>query len=71
MAKSIGFHILFQNGLAKQALERYSETFDNYALDRLDLYQDHGCSLTAQLSNAVNSFTSGKAILIAQPQVGS
>lgn len=36
---SIGFHILFQNGLAKQALERYSEIFDDYTLDRLDIYE--------------------------------
>ena len=42
MAKSIGFHILFQNGQAKQALERYGEIFDDYALDRLDLYQGDG-----------------------------
>ena len=31
MAKSIGFHILFQNGQAKQALERYGEIFDALA----------------------------------------
>ena len=38
MAKSIGFHILFQNGRAKEALERYGEIFDDFALVRLDLY---------------------------------
>ncbi|WP_419916849.1 hypothetical protein [Candidatus Poriferisodalis sp.] len=29
MAKSIGFHSLFQNGQAKQALERYGEIYDD------------------------------------------
>jgi len=38
MAKSIGFHLLFQNGSAKEAVERYGEVFDDYELDRLDLY---------------------------------
>ena len=52
MAKSIGFHILFQNGLARQASERYSETFDNHALDRLDLYQGDGDGPAGQVKNA-------------------
>lgn len=38
MANSVSTHILFQNGLAKEAVERYGEIFDGYELDRLDLY---------------------------------
>lgn len=52
MAKSIAFHILFQNGLAKQALERYSEIFDNYELESLDLYQGDGDGPAGQVKVA-------------------
>ena len=38
MAKSIGFHLLFQNGQAKEAVERYGEIFEDFELRRLDLY---------------------------------
>ena len=42
MARSIDFHILFQNGKAKQAIEWYQEVFDDFTLDRLDLYDGDG-----------------------------
>lgn len=38
MARSVDFHILFQNGKARDALERYGQVFGDFALDRLDLY---------------------------------
>jgi len=40
MAKSVGIHLLFQNGMGNQALERYSEIFDDYELVQLDLYAE-------------------------------
>ena len=52
MAKSIDFHILFQNGQAKQALERYGDVFDDYTLDRLDLYQGDGDGPAGQVKVA-------------------
>jgi predicted 3-demethylubiquinone-9 3-methyltransferase (glyoxalase superfamily) len=42
MAKSVDFHILFQNGRAEQALERYQEIFDDFALNQLVLYHGDG-----------------------------
>ena len=52
MAKSVDFHILFQNGLARQALEHYGEVFDDYALDRLDLYRGDGDGPAGQVKVA-------------------
>ena len=52
MAKSIDFHILFQNGRAKEALERYGEIFDDYAIDRLDLYPADSGGLAGQVQVA-------------------
>ena len=52
MAKSIGFHVLFQNGLARQALERYGEIFDDYAVERLELYQGEGDGPAGQVKVA-------------------
>lgn len=42
MARSVDFHILFQNGKAREALDRYAEIFDDFAINRLDLYQGDG-----------------------------
>ena len=42
MVKSIGIHILSQNGRAKEAVERYREIFDDFELDRLELYEGNG-----------------------------
>ena len=39
MVGSVDFHLLFQNGRAKDAVERYCEIFDDYELLRLDLYE--------------------------------
>ncbi len=52
MAKSIGFHILFQNGLAKQALERYSEIFDDYELNSIEFYEGEGDGPAGQVKVA-------------------
>ncbi|MEO1055339.1 MAG: VOC family protein [Actinomycetota bacterium] len=42
MATSIDIHLLFQNGMAKEAIERYAEVFDDFVLHRLDLYEGDG-----------------------------
>lgn len=38
MAKSIGTHLVFQNGLAKDAVERYGEVFSDFELIQMDLF---------------------------------
>ncbi|MDG2263367.1 MAG: VOC family protein [Actinomycetota bacterium] len=52
MAKSIDFHILFQNGMARQAIERYGEIFDEFDLDRLDLFEADAGELEGQVQVA-------------------
>lgn len=49
MAKSIDTHIVFQNGLAKQAIERYEQVFDEFELIRLDLYPEGGAAPEGQV----------------------
>ncbi len=52
MAKSVDFHVLFQNGKARDALERYGEVFDDFALDRLDFYEGDGDGPAGQVKVA-------------------
>jgi predicted 3-demethylubiquinone-9 3-methyltransferase (glyoxalase superfamily) len=52
MAKSVDFHILFQNGRAKQAVERYQEVFEGFCLDRLDLSAGDGDGPAGQVKVA-------------------
>ncbi len=64
---SIDFHILFQNGRAKEALERYSEIFDDYKLSRLDLYQGNGDGPEGQVKVADFSVLGRRFVCIDSP----
>jgi len=52
MAKSVDIHILFQNGQAKHALDRYQEVFDDLTVERLDLYDGDGDGPVGQVKVA-------------------
>jgi predicted 3-demethylubiquinone-9 3-methyltransferase (glyoxalase superfamily) len=64
LAKSVDFHILFQNGQAKQALERYDEICDDFALDRLDLYHGDDDGPAGQVKIADSSLLGRRFVCI-------
>jgi predicted 3-demethylubiquinone-9 3-methyltransferase (glyoxalase superfamily) len=67
MAKSVDFHILFQNGKASEALTRYGEVFDDFAIDRLDLYEGNGDGPAGQVKVAVFRLLGRRFVCIDSP----
>jgi len=68
MAESVHTHLMFQNGLALQALRRYEEVFDGaFTIDELDTYDESAGDLTGQVQLAVCTLLGQRITCIDSP----
>jgi predicted 3-demethylubiquinone-9 3-methyltransferase (glyoxalase superfamily) len=67
LAKSVDFHILFQNGRAREALDLYEEIFDDFTLDQIELYRGDGDGPANQVKVAAFRLLGRRFVCIDSP----